>query len=186
MLHGTSRARGEFVEANLILVIAIAMKYGKSGIFLSDLIQEGNIGLLKAVARFDYRRGFKFLFCGTWWICQAITRAIANQARTIDRVDEDVFVGDLPIVHNVSSLDTLIIQERRAQIEIVLKTLSPQEETIIRMRLGFDGGRECTLEEIGQSFALTRERIRQIEVKALHKLRHRSRSGRLRLYRTLC
>lgn len=184
-LAKAGRARGEFVKANLMLVIAIAMKYGKSGIFLSDLIQEGNIGLLKAVARFDYLRGFKFLFCGTWWICREITRAIANQARTIDRVDEDVFVGDLPIVHNVSSLDTLIIQERRAQIEDVLKTLPLREETIIRMRFGLDGGRECTLEEISQSFALTRERIRQIEVMALHKLRHRSRSDRLRLYRTL-
>lgn len=245
-LAKASRARGEFAEANLKLVIWITRKYGKSGLFLSDLIQEGNIGLLKAVARFDCRRGFKFSTYGAWWIRQAITSAIANQARTIrlpaymirainklrraqrqlwqelgreatpedlagrlempvarihkmllaaeepilmetsaDRVDEDVFVGDLPIAHNVSPLDTMIIQERRAQTEIVLKTLPLREETIIRMHFGFDGGRECTLEEIGQSFALSRERIRQIKVEALRKLRHRSRSDRLRLYRTL-
>ena len=240
-LAKASRARDRFAEANLRLVIAIARRYGKSGLFLPDLIQEGNIGLLKAVGRFDYRRGFKFSTYGTWWIRQAITRAIANQARTIrlpvhmievvnkvmrvqrqlrqelgleptpedlakrlelpvgkvhrvlraaeepipletpaDGEDKGVLVSDLCLDdRSVSPLDDLINQEVREQTARVLKTMTPREERIIKMRFGFVDGSEQTLEEIGQRFQLTRERIRQIEAKALRKLRRPSRSNRL-------
>lgn len=236
-----SRARERFAEANLRLVIAIARKYGKSGLFLPDLIQEGNIGLLKAVGRFDYRRGFKFSTYGTWWIRQAITRAIANQARTIRlpvhivealhklrrmqlqlrqelgrepeaddlaewlqlpaaRVnkllraaeepisleaangrDDDAVVGDdIPVeLRVVSPLDDLINEEIRVLTANVLKTLPPKEEKVIRLRFGIGCEREHTLEEIGQEFDVTRERIRQIEAKALRKLRQPSRSQHL-------
>ena len=235
-LGKASRARGKFAEANLRLVIAIARKYSWSGLSLQDLIQEGNIGLLKAVTRFDYRRGLKFSTYGTWWIRQAITRAIANQARIIrlpvhmieainklkhaqrqlrqelgrDATPDDLAerlempVGKIrkvlraaeeplpletptdgedagwPIDASVvSPLEILLARERREQTEIVLKMLPPREETILRMRCGFEGGEERTLEEIGQSFALTRERIRQVETKALRKLQHPSRRRRL-------
>lgn len=240
-LAKASRAREEFAEANLRLVIDIARKYGRSGLFLPDLIQEGNIGLLRAVGRFDYRRGFKFSTYGTWWIRQAITRSISNQARTIrlpvhmieainkvkrvqrqlrqelgreptqedlaerlglpvarvhkvlgaaeepvpletpaDGEDKGVFVGDLCLDERiVSPLDDLISQEIREQTAHVLKTITPREERIIKMRFGLVDGSEQTLEEIGQRYRLTRERIRQIEAKALRKLRHPSRSRRL-------
>jgi len=240
-LARASRARREFAEANLRLVIAIARKYTNSGIFLSDLIQEGNIGLLKAVSRFDYRRGFKFSTYGTWWIRQAITRAIANQARTIripvhmietinklvrtrrmmqqelgrepnteelakrlempeGKVRKVMSIGQEPISlettvgeEDESHLGDFIIDQRvaspseavinlklREQTAEVLKSLSPREEKIIKMRFGLQDGGEHTLEEVGQFFAVTRERIRQIEAKALRKLRHPSRSHRLR------
>lgn len=230
------QARERFAEANLRLVIAIARKYGKSGLLLPDLIQEGNIGLLKAVGRFDYRRGFKFSTYGTWWIRQAITRAIANQARTIrvpvhmieaisklrraqlqlwqqlgreahpddlaerlempvakvhklliaaeepipldlsaDGWDDDMFVGDIHVdTHDISPLDSLIRQEARELTEDVLKMLPPREGTVIRMRFGFDGVSESTLEKVGQSFGLTRERVRQMETKALRILQQPS------------
>ncbi len=240
-LAKASCARERFAEANLRLVIAIARKYGKSGLFLPDLIQEGNIGLLKAVGKFDYRRGFKFSTYATWWIRQAITRAIANQARTIrlpvhvleavnkvmgvqrqlrqelgrDPTPEDLAERlELPVgkVHRllraakepipletpaygedkgvvvsdlccderaVSPLDDLISQDIREQTARVLKTMTPREEHIIKMRFGLLDGNEQTLEEIGQRLQVTRERIRQIEVKALRKLRHPSRIRRL-------
>jgi RNA polymerase primary sigma factor len=222
-------------------VISIARKYGKSGLFLPDLIQEGNIGLLKAVGRFDYRRGFKFSTYGTWWIRQAITRAIANQARTIrlpvhivealnklrrlqvqlrqelgrepgandlagwlespiarvnellraaeDPIsleaangwDDDTAAGDGIQVDSrgVSPLDDLITEEICVQTANVLKILPPKEEKVIRLRFGIGCEREHTLEEIGQEFDVTRERIRQIEAKALRKLRQPSHSQRL-------
>ena len=240
-LSKASRARERFAEANLRLVISIARKYGKSGLLLPDLIQEGNIGLLKAVGRFDYRRGFKFSTYGTWWIRQAITRAIANQSRTIrlpvhmteavnkvmrvqrqllqelgrdptpedlatrlqvpvgkvnrilrsaeepiqletpaDGEDNGVLVSDLCRDDlTISPLEDLICQEIREQTARVLKTMKPREEQIIKMRFGLVDGSEQTLEEIGQRFKLTRERIRQIEAKALRKLRHPARSNRL-------
>jgi RNA polymerase primary sigma factor len=239
-LASASRARDRFAEANLRLVISIARKYGKSGLLLPDLIQEGNIGLMKAVSRFDYRRGFKFSTYGTWWIRQAITRAIANQARTIrlpvhmteavnkvmrvqhqllqelghdptpedlakrlqlpvgkvhailraaeepipleapaDGEDKGVLVSDLCSDRTISPLENLISQEIREQTARVLKTMKPREEQVIKMRFGLVDGSEQTLEEIGQRFKLTRERIRQIEAKALRKLRHPARSNRL-------
>jgi len=241
-LAKASRARQEFAEANLRLVIDIARKYGKSGILLPDLIQEGNIGLLKAVGRFDYRRGFKFSTYGTWWIRQAITRAVANQARIIRlpvhmidainklrraqlqlrqelgreatsedlagrlempvaRVNKMMQAAEEPIPletldddEALPGLSELLIDERpvsldyfdnedlRRLIAEALKTLSPREAKIVQMRFGVQDGSEHTLEEIGQRFSLTRERIRQIEVKALRKLRHPSRSRRLRLF----
>lgn len=235
------RARDKFTEANLRLVIAIARKYFRSGLSVPDLIQEGNIGLLKAVGRFDYRRGFKFSTYGTWWIRQSITRAIANQSRTIripvhmhealnkvsraqrqlrqelgrepeaedlaERLEMSVakihrilcapeepipleYEGDdepspsydISVGEYVDSpLDRLITKEIREQAEEVLKTLTPREEQIIRMRFGFMAGGEKTLEQVGQRYQLTRERIRQIEAKALRRLRHPSRSDRLRV-----
>jgi RNA polymerase primary sigma factor len=240
----TSRASKQFAESNLRLVIVIARRYIKSGLLLPDLIQEGNIGLLKAVARFDYRRGFKFSTYATWWIRQAITRGIANQVRTIrlpvhviealnkirhaqrdlrqelgrepeveelsrkleipvDRVqrilsapeepipleilmnerDDDLFpTNDFPVGKQIASpLDPMISEDIRKKIEHMIRTLAPREANVIRLRFGLLDGDEQTLEEIGQHYRLTRERIRQIEAKALRRLRHPSRSDRLRV-----